>query len=88
EENIQPKSRYVLLNTHQPMLNKFGLHKTVIFDIQDYSVIAEKIFIGSGGGKWSHFLGSFYGGSSAGKCGKPSITPDDFVKQIFQPTVQ
>lgn len=91
EENIQPRSRYILLKTHHSVLNKFGLSKTIIFDIQDYSIMAEYTFIGSGGGKWSHFLGSFYGGGSAGSCGYEQgkiISSHNLVKQIFQPTVQ
>ena len=88
EENIHPKSRYILLDTDQSLLNKFGLHKNVLVDTDDYSVIAERIFIKSGGGKWSRFLGSFYGGGVVGRCGLPAMTPDEFIKRIFQPTVQ
>lgn len=87
EENIQPRSRYVLLETHQSKLDKFGVYKMVIIDIKDYSIMAEHIVISNGGGKFITFLGDItYGGSYIGNCGLEQgryISSVSFIKRIF-----
>lgn len=84
EENVAPKSRYIFLRIWQRM-KKFGAYKVVIIDKKDYSIVAEKVMLASGGGKFSEFLGSFYGGSYVGDCGRDK---QDLIKQIFQSNVQ
>ena len=89
EENVQPISRYALLETSQSLSDKsdrFSVNKMVIFDTQDYSIMVEHIVIVNGGGRFSHFLGSFYGGSYVGDCGLEQgryISPLSLIKRIF-----